>query len=104
MTVSSDDGYIHVNYGQVNDVYDALMDADKSIQMVISNLETVINPLLQSWQGISEGAWAQLQNWWNQEIGDMNALLAKSARTLEEMSINYGTTDNNLALQWEQIT
>ena len=104
MTVSSDDGYIHVNYGQVNGVYDALQGADKAIGMVLQNLEQVIAPLQASWLGISEDEYQMVQARWNQDMADMSATLTASAATLEEMSINYGNTDNNLALQWQQIS
>jgi 6 kDa early secretory antigenic target len=104
MSISSDDGYIHVNYGHVNDVLDAFQDANKAIQMVLSNLESVISPLTSSWLGVSEDEYVQVQNRWNQDMGDMTTTLQKSAATLEEMTINYGNTDNNLALQWQQIT
>jgi WXG100 family type VII secretion target len=101
---SSDGDYIHVNYGQVNDVYDALQDADNAISQVLSNLQDVIQPLQASWLGISQDEYTMVQARWNQDMGDMSTTLANSRATLEEMSINYGTTDNNLALQWQDIT
>ena len=98
------DGHIYVDYGQVGSVEQALVDADMAIQRVLTDLENVINPLRASWSGASEAEYVMVQNRWNNDIGQMNALLAQYASTLSEMSINYGTTDNDLALQWSSIT
>jgi WXG100 family type VII secretion target len=103
MTVSSDDGYIHVNYGQVNDVYDALQKATQSIEMVLQELETAIQPLTAVWAGVSQDEYHMVQARWTQDIADMTGTLAANAATLDEMKINYGNTDNNLAFGWQGI-
>jgi early secretory antigenic target protein ESAT-6 len=102
--MAGEDDLISVQYGPTNDVFDALMAADKAIAQVINELEGTINQLMPTWQGISAGAWQQIQQGWNARIGDMNADLGKNATVLNEMSTNYSTTDNNLALQWQDIT
>jgi early secretory antigenic target protein ESAT-6 len=102
MTVS--DGQIYVDYGQVSNVEQALEDADSAIQRVLSDLENVITPLRASWSGASEAEYLMVQNRWNNDIGQMNALLVQYASTLSEMTVNYGSTDNDLALQWSGIT
>jgi WXG100 family type VII secretion target len=101
---ASDDDLISVQYGPTNDVYDALVHADNAIQDVISELEGVIQPLIGTWEGISSDAWQTLQQNWSNQIAQMNADLGKNAGILSEMTTNYGTTDNNLALQWQEIT
>jgi WXG100 family type VII secretion target len=101
---AGDDGLISVQYGPTNDVYDSLVAADKAIASVISELEGVINPLIGTWEGISANAWQSLQQNWNNMIAQMNADLGKNAGVLSEMTSNYGTTDNNLAMQWQEIT
>jgi 6 kDa early secretory antigenic target len=98
------DNSIYVNYNNVANVQQALQDADYAIQMVLSELQDVINPLRATWAGASEQQYVQVQARWNSDLGDMNTLLSKYASTLEEMTINYGTTDNNLAFQWAAIT
>ena len=97
------DNEIYVNYGQVTDVYDALVDADKSIQMVLNELENVINPLRQTWSGASESEYTAVQARWNQDTADMSLLLQRYQSTLDEISINYSNTDGNLAMQWSEI-
>lgn len=104
MSVSDDDGFIYVNYGATNDVYDALQHADDAIGKVLEELEGVIQPLIGTWEGISADAWQSLQQGWNDQLNQLNRDLASNASTLQEMSINYGTTDNNLTLQWQDIT
>ena len=102
--MSSSDDYISVNYGPTNDVYDSLIHADNAIGQVLSELEGVINQLMPTWQGISADAWQAIQTGWNDQIAQMNADLGNNAGILSEMTSNYSTTDNNLALQWQDIT
>jgi WXG100 family type VII secretion target len=102
---SENDGIISVQYGPTNDVYDALMAANNSCADVLSELESSINQLLSAtWEGMSADAWSAIQNGWNLKIQDMNADLASNAGILQEMTTNYSTTDNNLAMQWSEIT
>jgi WXG100 family type VII secretion target len=101
----SEGDLISVNYGPTNDVYDALVHADQAIGTVLSELEQAINQLLvNSWEGISRDAWASIQQGWNNRLSDMNADLGNNASILSEMTTNYSTTDNNLAVQWQGIT
>jgi 6 kDa early secretory antigenic target len=102
--MSVSDNEIYVNYGTVSNVGQALADADAAIQRVLGELQDVINPLRASWSGASEAEYVAVQNRWNNDINQMNALLSRYGSTLDEMSVNYGTTDNNLALQWSSIT
>jgi WXG100 family type VII secretion target len=94
------EGQIYVDYGNVSTVYQTLEEADAHIQQVLTQLEDVINPLRASWAGASESEYVQVQARWNSDMGQMNALLSTYRNTLDEMTNNYGTTDNNLAMQW----
>ncbi len=98
------DGQIYVDYGSVSNVYQALEDADMAIQRVLTQLEDVINPLRASWSGASEAEYTAVQSRWNNDMGQMNALLGAYRNTLDDMTVNYGTTDNHLAFQWSSIT
>jgi 6 kDa early secretory antigenic target len=98
------DSQIYVDYGQVNNVHQALQDADMAIQRVLGQLEDVINPLRASWSGASEAEYTAVQARWNNDLAQMNSLLSQYGNTLDDMTVNYGNTDNNLALQWSSIT
>jgi 6 kDa early secretory antigenic target len=102
--MSVSDNEIYVNYGTVSNIGQALADADQSIQRVLTELQDVINPLRASWSGASEAEYTIVQNRWNNDIASMNSLLSQYGNTLDEMTTNYGTTDNNLAMQWSSIT
>src|ERR1700683_1155537 len=97
------DGQIYVDYGQVNNVYEALEDADNAIQRVLNQLQDTISTLQGSWSGESESQYQVVQARWNNDMSQMNSTRASSRATLDEMAINYGTTDNDLALQWNAI-
>ncbi len=98
------DGDIFVNYGGVQDVEDVLRDCDTAVGQVLDQVNTAIQPMMSSWQGSSQEAYGQVQTKWNSDLSDMQNVLSQYAPTLDEMKINYGTTDNNLALQWSQIS
>lgn len=102
--MSVSDSEIYVNYSNVSNVGQALADADAAIQRVLSELQDVINPLRASWSGASEAEYVAVQARWDNDISAMNSLLSRYGSTLDEMTTNYGTTDNNLALQWASIT
>jgi len=101
--MSINEGDIYVNYGHVDNVEQALNDADNAIQRVLNQLQDVINPLRATWSGVSEDEYIQVQTRWNNDVGDMSNILNKYNATLSEMKINYGNTDNNLALSWASI-
>jgi early secretory antigenic target protein ESAT-6 len=94
------DGQIYVDYGNVSNVYQSLEEADAHIQQVMTQLEDIINPLRATWSGASETEYTQVQARWNSDISAMNSLLSSYRNTLDEMTINYGTTDNHCAIQW----
>ncbi len=94
---------IYVNYGAVANVQDVLTHCDQAVQQILQTVQGVVQPMLHSWQGSSQDVYTQVQAKWTSDMTDMSTVLAKYAPTLEEMSINYGTTDNNLALQWSSI-
>ncbi|HET7014921.1 MAG TPA: WXG100 family type VII secretion target [Streptosporangiaceae bacterium] len=102
--MAASDNQIYVDYGQVSNVHQALQDADRAIQSVLTQLEDVINPLRASWSGASEAEYTAVQARWNNDLNQMNSLLNQYAGTLDDMTVNYGTTDNHLALQWSSIT
>jgi 6 kDa early secretory antigenic target len=101
--MSVNDGDIFVNYGQVNDVEDVLRDASNSVSMIVDEVQSAVAPLVASWLGQSQDTYSQVQAKWNADMGDMQSVLTKYAPTLEQMKVNYGNNDNNLALQWSAI-
>jgi WXG100 family type VII secretion target len=98
------DGDIFVSYGGVNDVEDVLNDATNAVSRIIDEIQSAVGPMVSTWEGSSQDAYSQIQQKWNSDTQDMQSLLSQYAPTLDEMKVNYGTTDNNLALQWSGIS
>ena len=101
--MSTNEGDIYVNYGNVGNVEDALQDANQQINAVLANLADMVQTLRATWAGVSEDEYIMVQNRWNADTADMQNVLVKYNSTLSEMSYNYGNTDNNLAIQWSEI-
>jgi WXG100 family type VII secretion target len=95
---------IYVSYGHVDNVEQVLEDSNNATMRVLEELQNVIQPMMASWAGSSVNAYADVQKRWTNDTNDMSNLLDRYRKTLDDMKINYGTTDNNLALQWADIT
>jgi WXG100 family type VII secretion target len=101
--MSNNPGDIYVDYGAVGNVEDVLSACDKAVGQILDEINTAIRPMMNSWQGSSVDAYSQIQAKWNSDLSDMQSILQQYAPTLDEMKVNYGTTDNHLALQWSQV-
>jgi WXG100 family type VII secretion target len=101
--MSQNPGDIYVNYGAVGNVEDVLNACDSAVRQVLDEVNTGIQPMLHSWQGTSQDEYTRVQTKWNSDLQDMHNVLSQYAPTLDEMKVNYGNTDNNLALQWSSI-
>jgi WXG100 family type VII secretion target len=104
VTVNYDDGNVYVNYGQVENVEQALTDATRAIGDVLEELQQTISTLQGSWSGVSQKEYIACQTRWNGDMVSMSAILAKYNITLGNMKTNTWNTDQGLAFQWQQIT
>jgi WXG100 family type VII secretion target len=99
----ADGNSIYVNYSATSNVVDDLAQADNAIQGVLSNLQDAITPLRATWSGASDDEYTIVQNRWNNDMAQMQAMLPKYSQTLDNMSGNYSTTDNRIAANWAGI-
>ncbi len=97
------EGYISVNYNDVDNVGEALIAGTKAIRAMLDDLEQAIQPLRATWSGEAENEYEKIQRKWDADCDRMNQILASSSTTLEDMSFNYKRTDLNLALNWSDI-
>ncbi|HUC56608.1 MAG TPA: WXG100 family type VII secretion target [Streptosporangiaceae bacterium] len=102
--MSMSDGDIYVDYGRVNDVEDVLSDCTNAVGRIVDEIQTAVGPMVSTWEGSSQEMYTKVQAKWNADTTDMQTVLGQYAPTLDEMKVNYGTTDNDLALQWSQIS
>jgi WXG100 family type VII secretion target len=101
--MSNGDDSIYVNYMGVSNVGDALADATNQINTMFEDLMAACQPLVQTWSGTPQQQWTVLQNQWNTDIQNMQGILSKYNSTLDQMSVNYSSTDNQLANSWAGI-
>jgi len=94
---------LYVNYSATSNIVDDLTQADSSIQGVLSNLQDAITPLRATWSGASDDEYTIVQNRWNNDMAQMQAMLPHYGQTLEHMSDNYGNTDKRVGDQWSSI-
>jgi len=99
----ADGNSIYVNYSATGNVVDDLSQADNSIQGVLTNLQDAITPLRATWSGASDDEYTIVQNRWNNDMAQMQAMLPKYSQTLDNMSHNYNNTDTRIAGQWANI-
>jgi WXG100 family type VII secretion target len=102
--MSAGEDSLYVNYLGVSNVGDALQDATGQIQAMYGDLMKDCQPLVQTWTGKPAEVWQSLQTQWNNDINDMQNILNAYRGTLDDMSIHYSNTDNQLANSWAGIS
>jgi WXG100 family type VII secretion target len=96
---------IFVNYAAVQNVEEALQQADLAIGTLLGDIDnTVQTQLNPTWLGTSAAAYQDCQGRWSADMANMQNILKQYAPTLSQMRENYFNTDHNLAIQWEQLT
>jgi 6 kDa early secretory antigenic target len=91
---------IYVNYNSVGAVVDALVQADKSIQGVLNDLQNTIRPLQATWSGASDDEYTSVQNRWNNDMAQMQSMLNQYSQSVNDASDTYNNTDNRIAGNW----
>ena len=91
---------IYVNYNSVGAVVDALVQADKSIQGVLNDLQNTIRPLQATWSGASDDEYTTVQNRWNNDMAQMQSMLTQYGQSVNDASDTYNNTDNRIASNW----
>lgn len=87
---------IKVSYAVIEEAANSCKTAGGQIESLFEQLKSQLAPLTDSWTGEAQGAWHQRQDEWNKALEDMNALLARIATALPQISESYQSTDQGI--------
>jgi WXG100 family type VII secretion target len=102
--MTTDPNSIYVDYNQIDNVQEELAFANQTVSQLLTDLNNDISPLRATWSGASDDEYTMVQNAWNTDLANMNNLLPQYNNVLGEITLNYASTDNNLAAQWAGLT
>lgn len=103
MSEDFSDGYIYVDYSHVNNAADDLVSQTKAIAQTISNMESELGQLKQSWVGDDKDAYHQKQTAWDNAVQAMENMLNSHSQLLDEISGSYKYNENNLSQMWSEV-
>jgi WXG100 family type VII secretion target len=95
---------IYVNYSGVENMEEALAQANAAISQILTDLQPTYTALENTWTGTSYNAYVNCQTACTNDMNSMGQILVTYNQTLSNMKENYFNTDRNLALAWEGIT
>lgn len=102
-SITDTDGVIHVNYTGVTDVSEALAAATGAIKELLTELESSLANLRNTWDGQTRDQYDQKKAAWDGACDDMSEVLKTGVNTLDDMAHNYSHTDMSLAFQWSEL-
>lgn len=82
---------------QVNGLAEEIRGGATNIRTELNELETKVTTLRGQWGGEAQVSYDEAQKKWNKSIGALQELLEKIAKSTQEISTGYTTTDTKAA-------
>ncbi|MBM9624499.1 WXG100 family type VII secretion target [Streptomyces zhihengii] len=98
-----DDGIVHVNYGSVGEAVTSMQQITTAIRQRLAQLETGLQPLVNSWEGQDREAYYVKQREWNAAAEKLNAILASHGGLLDDIGASYDLNERKLRQGWENV-
>lgn len=70
------------------------------VRAALSQMEQEVEKTLQEWDGPAREAYWTAKAEWNAQAGQMPVLLEQGRKTLLDISVNYGTTEDRARKIW----
>ncbi|MFJ9590985.1 WXG100 family type VII secretion target [Streptomyces acidicola] len=97
------DGYIYVDYSQMSNAADDMINQTKAIATTLSNLEMELNALKNTWIGDDKDVYMEKQATWDGAVKGMEELLTKHSALLTSVSENYQYSEKSLTQMWDSV-
>ncbi|MEK8171865.1 WXG100 family type VII secretion target [Streptomyces sp. M19] len=97
------DGHIYVSFQHTDNAAEDMRMQTQQIERILSELESNLQPFIQSWEGDDQEVYVKKQQAWHNAVGKMKELLASHAVLLNDISDSYRTNQNNLTQSWEGV-
>ena len=93
-------GEISVVFGDVEDMAGRVRQACTNIDMQLSDLKTMLGPIVEAWTGAAATAYQVRQNAWNNAAADLHAVLIQIASVLQNSHGAYVETESSVQQLW----
>lgn len=97
----SDDGRLLVNFGALRTASADITRAISALQTQLGDLDRYAQPLVGTWEGTAQQAYAQRQLRWRQASADLTTVLQKIRKALDDSAEDYMHTEQRNARQFD---
>ena len=95
-------GIIKVDFPTLDQAIGNTRQTASFMENQLGNLQTDLGQLRQMWDGPAAGSYKVLQDKWNQAYTDLNTILTRISKELQEIRDYYWGQGQNKANRWGQ--
>jgi 6 kDa early secretory antigenic target len=96
-----DNGVLLVNFGALEQGSSDIQKALNELQSQLSQLERDAGPLVATWSGPAQAAYAERQRKWQAAADDLAAILHNIKIAVDESAADYQRTENQAQKRFE---
>jgi 6 kDa early secretory antigenic target len=89
----ANDGLLLVNFGALQQASEHIQKALNTLQSQLHQLESDAKPLVATWNGAAQQAYAERQAKWQSASADLHAILHGIKRAVDESTEDYVNTE-----------
>ena len=89
------DGLLRVNFGALAQAGADIQKAVNELETQLSQLEADARPLVATWEGTAQEAYAQRQQKWSTASTDLKNILRDVRLAVDQAAQDYATTEGN---------
>jgi 6 kDa early secretory antigenic target len=89
----ANDGMLLVNFGAMQQASADIQKAIQSMQAQLDQLESDARPLIATWDGAAQQAYAQRQSKWRAASQDLHHILQNIKRAVDQSTEDYVNTE-----------
>ncbi|MGI5197941.1 WXG100 family type VII secretion target [Streptomyces sp. CA-288835] len=97
------EGFIYVDYTQVQAAVEDMEAQSQAIARVIENLNMELTELQNSWIGDDKDVYAEVQKKWDMAVHNLGLLLKNHSTALEGIQMEYARTQQSGTDRWQSV-
>lgn len=92
---------IRINHAALDQAASDMGSASKAIDSRLEALEQELNPLRNDWSGQAQASYTQAKAKWDQQMRELNTILAQAGQTVATSNVDYAQADKRGAASFE---
>lgn len=92
--------HFRVDTDRVLEMVEVMRGTNTDIAAELDQLDAQVRRLESLWTGEARDAYSRAQAQWNQQLADMNRVLADAARRSEKVAARYSAARQAVATRW----